>query len=514
MLVFLADLHLTDGTVRDSLAVDAVDWLARQLSAAAEEASYRRDGSYRPIDRLDLVLLGDVLDFLATDRWTARSSVRPWLPPDSPGLFAQLSRIAEAILRHNEPIVDFFAQLRRQGVGVPPLLRTRSPNDAECDYVPVIVHYVVGERDWFLHLPGAAYDRLREMVGSAFGVAQPFEAPFPHEMIEDAILLDALRRHKVAARHGDAFDPFCYAGDRDSASIFDVFVVELLVRFQASLQRELGDFLDESLTARIRRIHHVYPAVAAPAWLDGILQAACLPPRLQRAIESVWDSCCDEFLRHERVAAWLDEGDRGTRRRLMRLLRFSSRPARDWWKKLIAWHRRLRGAESDSFVVHALAEQDFRNRRAKHIVYAHRRENEIVPLEASFADGYVLDQVFYQTAGWATVESSARLARAHAEPVAFDVRQLPVFFQGDEASGRPFVVSTAVLGRRRGMVRREPAVAKRTMQSADRQGSAAVHGAEAVPQPHFSTAAERRETSPDADSSVERPASQTNEATE
>ncbi|GAB6164320.1 hypothetical protein JCM19992_03200 [Thermostilla marina] len=507
MLVFLADLHLTDGTVRDSLTVDAVDWLARRLSAAAEEASYRRDGSYRPIDRLDLVLLGDVLDFLATDRWTARSSVRPWLPPDSPGLFAQLSRIAEAILANNAPIVEFFAQLRQRGVAVPPLLRTRSQSGPECDHVPVVVHYVVGERDWFLHLPGAAYDRLREMVGSAFGVAQPFDVPFPHDMTEDPILLDALRRHKAAARHGDVFDPFCYAGDRTSASMFDVFVIELLVRFQAALERELGDFLDGSLIERVRRIHHVYPPVAAPAWLDGIVQAACLPPRLQRAIESVWDSCCDEFLRHERTAAWLDEGDHRVRRRLVRLLRFASRPARDWWKKSTAWYRALRGADRDSFVVHALAEQDFRNRRAKHIVYAHRRADEIVPLEASFADGYVLDQVFFQTAGWATVETSARLARAHAEPVAFDVRQLPVFFQGDEASGRPFLVSTAVLGRRRGTLRHD-------MRPVERPASAAVHGPEGIPQPHFTAAAQRHERTQEQNGEVDRSEAKMNEATE
>ena len=40
-----------------------------------------------------------------------------------------------------------------------------------------------------------------------------------------------------------------------------------------------------------------------------------------------------------------------------------------------------------------LTEQDFRNRRAKHIVYGHTHHAENVPLDASYAENYVLNHL-------------------------------------------------------------------------------------------------------------------------
>ena len=62
MLVIISDLHLGDGTTASSIAPGAFRLFSNRLRETAYYASFRRDGMYRPIDRLDLVLMGDVLD--------------------------------------------------------------------------------------------------------------------------------------------------------------------------------------------------------------------------------------------------------------------------------------------------------------------------------------------------------------------------------------------------------------------------------------------------------------------
>ena len=74
----------------------------------------------------------------------------------------------------------------------------------------------------------------------------------------------------------------------------------------------------------------------------------------------------------------------------------------------------LRGADDASYYQHALAEQDFRNRRAKHIVYGHTHYAESVPLDASFAEGYVLNQAYFNSGTWRRVLPADALAAGRA----------------------------------------------------------------------------------------------------
>ena len=71
MLIILSDLHLNDGTTGETLSPEAFALFADRLKELAITASWRSDGAYRPIERIDLVLLGDVLDLLHSNRWHA-----------------------------------------------------------------------------------------------------------------------------------------------------------------------------------------------------------------------------------------------------------------------------------------------------------------------------------------------------------------------------------------------------------------------------------------------------------
>ena len=69
MLIILSDLHLNDGTTGEPLSPEAFALFADRLRELAMTASWRSDGAYRPIERIDLVLLGDVFDLLHSTRW-------------------------------------------------------------------------------------------------------------------------------------------------------------------------------------------------------------------------------------------------------------------------------------------------------------------------------------------------------------------------------------------------------------------------------------------------------------
>ncbi len=72
MLVICSDLHLTDGTLNRSLSPDAFSILVERLQDMAAAASWRADGSYHPIEQLDVVLLGDVFDVRLPEEREAR----------------------------------------------------------------------------------------------------------------------------------------------------------------------------------------------------------------------------------------------------------------------------------------------------------------------------------------------------------------------------------------------------------------------------------------------------------
>ena len=56
MLAIISDLHITDGTTGELLPPGTMDLLCDRLCDLAWRASWRSDGRYCPIDRIDLIL--------------------------------------------------------------------------------------------------------------------------------------------------------------------------------------------------------------------------------------------------------------------------------------------------------------------------------------------------------------------------------------------------------------------------------------------------------------------------
>jgi hypothetical protein len=444
MLVIISDLHLTDGTSGATISPGAFQLLADRLTDLGMSASRRQDGSYRPIERIDLLLLGDVLDSIRSTKWLG-SRVRPWDDIKSPDLFAMASQITSDILVHNEPAMGVFRKLAQQGISVP-----AATNDGrlanELQPVPVRIHYMVGNHDWFYHLPGENYNQLRRKIASHMGLATYPDAPFPHEIWESNELVQVMRRHKVFARHGDVYDPFNYEGDRDASSLGDVIVLELLNRFGVKVMEELGDDLPNTALAGLREIDNIRPLLLIPVWIDGLLERSCPQPAIRKEVKRIWDNLADEFLDHPFVRqrdTWcpVDIVDG-----LQKALKFSRRLSVGWASWIAQWIAELRGASHSSYYSHALTEQDFRNRRAKHIVYGHTHHAEVVPLDASHADGYVLHQAYFNSGTWRRVHQQTQFAPREHEFIAADTMTFLAFYKDDERNGRPYETWTGTLG--------------------------------------------------------------------
>ncbi len=448
MLVIISDLHLTDGTCGPTTSAGAFEIFVERLRELAQAASWRSSGRYHPISHLDVVLLGDVLDPIRSSQWLARSNVRPWQNPHDAEFTGLISKITTDILEHNEAGLGFLRNLSgSSGLTVPAALRSGKINhDGEAHPVPVRIHYMVGNHDWFYHLPGPKYSGLRKRLVEKMGLINDPEEPFPHDPAESDLLLSVMRRHKVTARHGDQFDPINFSGDRDLSSLGDCIVIDLLNRFANEVARELSEDLSAATILGLREIDNVRPLLLIPVWIEGLLERTCDYPSLRKRVKSVWDRLVEEFLEINFVRqhdTWnpfdLVDG-------LQRALRFSKRLPVGWASSIVAWTNKIRGAEGDSYHRHALTEQDFRSRRSKCVVYGHTHVAECVPLDASYASGCVLNQEYFNTGTWRRVYRQTHLALDQHEFIPREVMTYSAFFHGDERKGRPYETWTGSLG--------------------------------------------------------------------
>jgi UDP-2,3-diacylglucosamine pyrophosphatase LpxH len=458
MLVIVSDLHLNDGTAGALLDAGAAELFTDRVCELAYRACWRADGSYQPIQRLDLVLLGDVLDIVRSQRWLS-SDVRPWSDLHSPAGVEMVSGIVGEILRKNVEIIRQIRALATEGLVTVPLAGSDGKPMSHHDEMPVAVrtHYMVGNHDWPLHLPGASYDLLRHKVAHHLGLASPHNKPFPHEAAESEELADALRRHRVLARHGDIFDPLAFADDRDASSIGDALAVELLARFLQRIESELAGDLTPAAMAALREIDQIRPTLLAAPWIECTLERHVPQLAIRNIIKRLWDNLVDDLLELEIIRQRSRWTPADVIDGLAGALMFSKRDSSHWMQRTLRWQETLRGASSQSYVAHALAEADLRNRRARHIVYGHTHHHEAIPLDASHADGYVLNQSYVNAGTWRRTYSPTQVAAATQEFVASETFSLLAFYQADERSGRSYETCSGMLAPKSAYVSAPPA---------------------------------------------------------
>ncbi len=441
MLVIISDLHLTDGESSETIKPGAFEIFREEVGDMAEEASWRKPKydnaplTYEPISDLHIVLLGDILDVIRSPLWL-KGSIRPWSDRNDPAFALKVEEITNAILA-GPTNRRSLAGLRSLSLNPPWIRIPESGPGAEGNSQPshpvkAHIHYMVGNHDWFFHLAGPAYDRIRASICDAMGLENHPGDIFPYDPSESPVLQQVLHEHNVFARHGDKYDVENFDDVRNASSLGDAIVVELLDRFPEEVNKRMGNSLPPECLLGLREIDNVRPLEMVPVWLDGLLRNTCTPDQC-RFVKEIWNEVADEFLRldfvkqHHSLMKWGLKLSRGfSMAQLSQLI--------PWGKEKLS----TLGFLHSDFYPNAGKEKEFNDLSARFIVFGHTHRYEIVPLRSTACTGGRADQMYFNSGTWRVVHEPTKITPPRDEFVAYHVMSYLAFFKEDERKGHAF----------------------------------------------------------------------------
>lgn len=447
MLVIISDLHLGDGTTADSISPSAFRLFARRLTETARFASLRRDGWYRPIDSIDVLLLGDILDPLHSTRWLDTSSsdsnyIRPWSDTSNPNYAAKLLEVTRAILEHNEEAFKILRRLARgDGLQLAPANSKGEADFQSKEILPIKVrfHYMVGNHDWYYHLQGEAFDNIRAEIIEKMGLCNPI-SPFPYVPEESPFLQDLFERHKVLARHGDIYDKFNFNREkgRNFGTVGDAFTMDVCNRFPIEVQKRYGDKLPTGIIDSLRKIANIRPILAAPLWISGQIKNYAHSHPIEDELKKVWDEIADEFLQTNFVR----EADKSFRFDMVDamelIVKLSGRATFATINDVVVWVRKKMWSGKHSFANHALKEPAFLSGKAQHIIYGHTHQYEVVPLGMNATLPEPESQIYFNAGTWHSYYDLAIQNPKEQKFVPYQALTYLTFYTPEEHDGRRF----------------------------------------------------------------------------
>jgi UDP-2,3-diacylglucosamine pyrophosphatase LpxH len=447
MLVVISDLHLGDGSTASSIPANAFHLFANRLRETAYFASFRKDGMYKPIETLDLLLMGDVLDPLHSTLWldtapTAPEYTRPWTNVYSPLFAAKLSQTTQAIIDENKESLEVLRRFASgETVTLPPANAHGEPDHASKERVKVRVrtYYMVGNHDWYFHLKGPAFDNIRQIIINSLGLCNPVDT-FPFELDEYPELKEMLAQYKVYARHGDCFDHFNFNPNqgRDHSTLGDVFTMEVLNRYPVAVQGHFGSMLPSALIDSLRRLTNVRPALATPLWVSGQLRRYAGSAALESELKKVWDTVCEEFLELPVVRAQDKPFVLDTVDAMEIAIKIAKGTSFETLNDLIYWVRNKVSDGERSFAEHALDEPAFKNKTARYILYGHTHHHEVISLDSDDQFAEVQDQIYFNTGTWHTYFDLATKDPKQQKFIPYQTLTYLAFYKDGEREGRQF----------------------------------------------------------------------------
>ncbi|HEX9091489.1 MAG TPA: hypothetical protein VF831_08355, partial [Anaerolineales bacterium] len=342
---------------------------------------------------------------------------------------------------HNAESMKVLRQMAAgEAISLPPANAAGQPAMLARERIPVKVniYYMVGNHDWFYHLPGEDFQPARRMIVDAMGLANPL-APIPYEPHEWSALEALFDRYRIFARHGDIYDRWSYNAElgRDAATLGDALAIDLINRFPEELEKHLGNALPSHFYRNLRDLINVRPNVAVPLWIGGQIRYYGVAGKLEAILKGIWNGLVAEFLKLDFVRSldsrWnpFDSVDE-----LSLILRLSRWTSIENFNRVILLIKKQLFRDDPSFVRHALREPAFTSRQADFIVYGHTHHHEIIPLDAYHHNGHENYQFLVNTGTW---RSYYDLTRYHPEQQKFLPYQLMsylAFYTGDERHGR------------------------------------------------------------------------------
>jgi len=447
MLIIISDLHLGDGTCGKSIPPGAFYLFADRLSEMAYHASWRADNRYQPIESIDLVLMGDILDPQHSTLWLEHAPghpgyIRPWSDPQNPLYAEKLAQVTQAMLEHN---AEGIAVLRQCADGkrlsLPPADSRGRPDFASSERLslPVRIHYMVGNHDWHYRLPGAAFDAVRRQVIEAFGLSNPV-SPFPWEAEELPPLEEIFHRYQAYGRHGDLYDKFNYdpLRGRNAATLGDIFAMEMLNRYPLEVTRSLGTQIPVSLADSLRKLTNVRPALATPLWISGQIQQYAAAKSLETELKRIWDNLGREFLsldvvRQADKAFQFDVVDA-----LQVLLAVSRRTSFKTINDVVVWVQKKMWGGELSYTHFALREPALLEDRARYIAYGHTHHHEIVPLDSEGLPPTRSYQIYLNSGTWHSYYTLAAKDPRAQKFVPYQMLTYLILYRDGQRGGRHF----------------------------------------------------------------------------
>ena len=447
MLVIISDLHLGDGTTASSIAPSAFHLFANRLSETAYFASFRGDGSYRPIESMDLVLMGDILDPIHSTLWLdttpgAVNYTRPWSDPNSPYFAPKLAQVTKSIIDVNKESLEVLrACANGEKIFLPPANSRAQPDRESRKLIPIKVRlqYMIGNHDWYYHLKGSAFDEIRKTIIDSLGLSNSSNL-FPYELDESPPLREVMEAYKVFSRHGDCFDKFNFNREkgRDHATLGDVFAMDVCNQYPVEVQKRYGDQLPKAVIDSLRRLTNIRPALATPLWISGQIKRHAGNEAMEAELKKVWDDLCDEFLqldvvREEDKAFKFDMVDA-----LQLAIKISKRTSFNTLNDVVVWVRDKLWESNRSFAEHALREPAFLNNTAKYIVYGHTHHHEVIALDSDGGLSRPQNQLYINSGTWHSYFDLAIKDPSEQKFVPYQTLTYLTFYKDDEREGRQF----------------------------------------------------------------------------
>ena len=410
MLVVVSDIHLWDGTIGVAVSEKTFSLFANRLRELAYQASWRAGGMYRPIEEIDLLLLGDILDPLQSTLWLEKNMgeagyVRPWHDPNSDLFVAKVREITRAILKNNARAIDVLKRLANgDAIYLPPGDKRGKPSFYSRERImpKIRIHYMVGNHDWFYCLPGIEYDAIRAEIIHAMGLSNPV-GPFPYGPENEGELQDILNTYRLVARHGDLHDQFSYTPKlgRGGSSLSDIYSTEVIFRFPFEVKRQLGDSLPDKLVQGISHMTNIRPMVATPLFLLEQINRHSTDSSQIQEIKKIWDAVTQEFLELDilRTNEVFGPQKRNSLRMLFGLSLRTSLPTMVSVSRLI---RKYMTEEHVSIAKFAPQERAIKTGKADIVIYGHTHSHEVVAMDKKVKDIEDAQQIYINTGTWVT----------------------------------------------------------------------------------------------------------------
>jgi UDP-2,3-diacylglucosamine pyrophosphatase LpxH len=470
MLVIISDLHLTDGTSGEIIDEKAFRIFRNRISDMAYDASWRRSESasdptacyYQPIECINILLLGDILDMIRSEKWNDQPEINmPWTKDRGDAFFDMLNEIGNGVLDNNKKSFAILKDISMGGISIPAAMHLLSEEEKisknigsqasdEKFHPKVNIYYMIGNHDWFLYIDDKRVNSIRNRVIDELGLVNERDKPFPYTPFENSDLLKVQNEHDVYALHGDVFDATNYQKDtgRDGSSVGDVVVLKLLNEIPIQIEQQIRNFPPDKIgtitdidtfVKELHEIDNLRPYALAPQWISEVIAKYELDAQfINDSIRGALKQLIHDFTKNPLVAP---HHFTVIEMNIAALLLKSHLTIEDLSSVVEFFSLNKDSFESYRQYAKTLTEEQFGKDKSFYIM-GHTHYPEIVPLSSFIKEGQQTSKIYMNTGTWRALHKKGIYDDSF---ISYKTMTIAGFFKGNERMGHSFEYWTGSL---------------------------------------------------------------------